>query len=358
MTDTGNEQGFTMPKTIDEALLILQADPPVLLKDQDGQVGNQKTKYADLVQANEKILSRLTGLGVLWKTKPTTMLLAGPNGSQDPRFVLDWTLLHVASGTFESGQYPLPGGANPMQNGSAITYARRYALIAVTNTVAEGMDDDGQGYRGRGGTMAQRATPVRQPAGEQQPTAQRAPAPQSKERARPVQQPDLPSAAGGLQGPPTGADPAANAPAEPHRGRGGLITEPMVRKLVMCVKDAGITGDDRLAFIADLVGRDLGSSKNLTFDEGRGLIDAFEKAKGSADPQSETATIYLRTTGNLPASAPAVAAATVRDQTRAAVLGDPNGAGAGDEPPWDEPQQGELMPEPHTPAAYRRGEGE
>jgi hypothetical protein len=129
----------------------------------------------------------------------------------------------------------------------------------------------------------------------------------------------------------------------------------MTRKLAITMKEAGLTdANDRGAFLSDLLGRPLKSSKELTFDEGRGLIDAFEKAKASQDPQSEAATIYLRTTGNVPATG---APATVRDQTRAAVLGDPNGAGSDDEPPWDEPQQGELMPEPHTPQ-YRRGEGE
>ena len=339
------EMGTTPePKNIDEALLLLQQDPPVLLKDQDGQVGNQKTKYADLVQANEKILSRLTALGVLWKTKPTTVMIPGPNGQQDPRFVLQYRLLHVASGTAEDGIYPLPAGANPMQNGSAITYARRYALIAVTNTVAEGMDDDGQGYRGRQG-MAQRAN-VRQE--QTRPTAQRSNAPAPRpERSAPTQQPDLPE----RPARPQQTDlPAGDA----IRGRGGLITEPMVRKLVMSMKEIALTGDARLPYVIELIGREIASSKDLTFDEGRGLIDAFEKAKGDEDPQSKAAEIYLRTTSGRgpeepaepprkttrPAARPAVTR-SVKEQTRAAVLGDPNGAGSDEEPPWED-QPGQL----------------
>ena len=58
------------PKDIDEALLMLQADPPVLVKDKKGQVGNQKTKYADLVQVNAVVLSRLNALGVAWVCCP------------------------------------------------------------------------------------------------------------------------------------------------------------------------------------------------------------------------------------------------------------------------------------------------
>jgi ERF superfamily len=324
------------PKNIDEALFILQQNPPVLLKDQDGQVGSQKTKYADLVQANERILSRLTALGVLWKTLPTTVMIKGPNGQEDPRFMLRYTLLHVESGTSEQGLYPLPAGANPMQNGSAITYARRYALIAATNTVAEGMDDDGQGYRGRQGGMAQRAN-VRQELTAPVAQRQQGPAPATRsERARPPAQPDLPAR-------PTPPAPTEQPSAEngPHRGRGGLITEPMARKLAIVMKECGLTdGNDRRSFLVDLVSRPLDTSKDLTFDEGRGLIDAFEKAKASQDPQSEAAAIYMRTTGEIPAAAPVAGPPSVAEQTRAAVVGTP--AGPDDRAPWDDEQQALL----------------
>jgi hypothetical protein len=314
------------PKNIDEALFILQQDPPVLIKDQDGQVGNQKTKYADLVQANEKILARLTALGVLWKTKPTTVMIAGPNGQQDARFVLDYRLLHVKSGTFEDGIYPLPAGANPMQNGSAITYARRYALIAVTNTVAEGMDDDGGGYRGREG-MAQRAN-VRQE--RSQSTAQRAAAPAAAprgERAQPAQRPTVPA-------PTSPAAPLGDA----VRGRGGLITEPMTRKLAITMKE--VIGDnpaDRKQFITDMIGREVATSKDLTFDEGRGLIDAFEKAKATEVPIANVIDIYRRTTGDAPPPAKATAARKTAPAGRSlqeSVTGTPPSPND-DAPPWE-----------------------
>jgi hypothetical protein len=272
------------PKDIHEALFALQQDPPVLVKDKEGQVGNQKTHYADLVQAYAVIFPRLNALGLLWITAPTLRMVPGPNGQEDPRFVLDWELRHVASETKIDGIYPLPAGANPMQNGSAISYAKRYAVMAATNTTAEGEDDDGAGYRGGRQGMAQRAN-VRQE--RTQPTAQRAAAPAPRaERARPAQQPALPV-------------PASPAPAGPARGRGGLITEPMTRKLAITMKQA--LGDDtamRKQYIVDMIGREVTTSKDLTFDEGRGLIDAFEKA--NQDPDTAAATvidIYRRTTG-------------------------------------------------------------
>jgi hypothetical protein len=32
------------PKSLDEAILILQSDPPVIVKNKTGQAGNQKTR--------------------------------------------------------------------------------------------------------------------------------------------------------------------------------------------------------------------------------------------------------------------------------------------------------------------------
>jgi hypothetical protein len=252
-------------KDVDAALFALQSDPPRLVKDQDGQVGNQKTKYADLIQANAVILPRLSMLGLLWITSPTLRMIDGPNGQQDPRFVLDWEMKHIPSGTSRKGTYPLPAGANPMQNGSAITYARRYALLAITNTVAEDDDDDGAGYGRRG--MAGRAT-ARAAANSQ--TVQRAGG--ATERARPPQQPPL--------------------PARETSARPGMITDPMTRKLAVTMADCGLTGDARLPFVIDLVGRQVTSSKELSFAEGRALIDAFEAAKGSEDPQSAAIEAY------------------------------------------------------------------
>lgn len=304
------------PKNIDHALLMLQADPPVLKKNRDGQVGNQRTKYADLIQAHEVILPKLFALGVLWWTAPTLRMIAGPNGQQDPRFVLDWELKHVASETKREGSYPLPAGANPMQNGSAITYARRYALLAATNAVAEEDDDDGQGYAGRRG-MAQRATARQEQRRPAAPTAQRAePAPRA-ERARPAQQPPLPEPPASGDGP-------------------RMISGDMVRKLVISMRAIGLDsrdGSDRKAVLVDMIGRDIASSKELTFEEGRAAIDAAEKAAKADNPLTAVIEIYHRTMGGGQA-APA-AGRTAREQTRDSVVGRP--AGPDDEPPpWDD----------------------
>lgn len=222
------------PKSLDEALLMLQSHPPVLVKDKKGQVGNQKTKYADLLQVNEVVLARLNGYGVLYACEPHLL--------DDGKFVLKYQLLHVASGTDRSGHYPLKLSDNPQSMGSAITYARRYALLAVTGIAAEDEDDDGQHANGR--ATAQRAQRQRQaPAAEG--TAQTA------QRSRP-----------------------ASGPALPGDDR---ITEPQMRKLQATFAEKGYTTpDDKKAFLVNVIGHELASTRELTKDEARKAIDRLE----------------------------------------------------------------------------------
>jgi hypothetical protein len=167
-------------ESLDDALLLLQADPPTLTKSKAGQVGNQKTKYADLVEVNKVVLARLNQLGVIWKCLPT---MAGE------RFVLRYTLTHVPSGEFQTGDYPL-NLSEPQKMGSAITYARRYALLAVTGIAAEDEDDDGDAasgrqYAQRGAQRPRQQRPADEPAeggrtaqrGAQRPAGARPPLP-------------------------------------------------------------------------------------------------------------------------------------------------------------------------------------
>lgn len=248
---------MTDPKNIDEALHVLQADLPVLTKDKDGQVGNQKTKYADLAQANEQVLSRLNALGVIWVCKPT---LLPPDYA---RFALDWELKHVASDTAKTGFYPIKGDT-PMQQGSAITYGRRYALLAVTGVVAENEDDDGGAASGQ--QYAQRATQQRVAArggGREQSggqTAQRA-----------AQRPR------GARPPLPGEDPNGPVGQDQHRHMHALWNE------------LGFGGDEnrdsRLTITAKIVGLpDLQSSADLTRAQADAVIAALRERKAAMVP--------------------------------------------------------------------------
>ncbi|HEY9373382.1 ERF family protein [Streptomyces sp.] len=241
---------MTEPKSLDEALCMLQADPPVLLKDKKGQVGNQKTKYADLVQVNAVVLSRLNALGVIYKTKPTLR-------AEDPKFVLAYSLKHVASGTEEAGEYPLKLSENPMQMGSAITYARRYVLLAITGIAAEDEDDDGQAAANRG-------------------TAQRS----QQQRRR-----------GSSSAPQEGAGVQRSAPPLP----GEAVTDPQIKKVVAMFGTIGWNDrDDRLRATSAIVGRPLGSATELTKSEAHGLIEALEKVAAEPDPAGRLTDIVAK----------------------------------------------------------------
>lgn len=131
--------------TLAAALAAFQAELPKLRKDEtakvrgegkDGQPVNYQYGYADLAQVVEAVMPVLGKHGLSFTSTPTM------SGNQ---FVLEYCLLHE-SGEERAGVWPLP---NPMQTkpqnlGSAITYARRYALMAVTGTFPDKEDDDGQ----------------------------------------------------------------------------------------------------------------------------------------------------------------------------------------------------------------------
>jgi hypothetical protein len=125
------------PANLDEAMAIFQANLPSITKDEKATVksdkGNYSYGYAGLDTVSEKVLRELGKLGVSWRCRPTV--------DESGKFVLAYRLKHVAEGE-ETGSWPLQGGT-PQQIGSAITYARRYALMAVTGVFPSNEDDDG-----------------------------------------------------------------------------------------------------------------------------------------------------------------------------------------------------------------------
>jgi hypothetical protein len=154
------------PQNVDEVILLLQSERPILTKSKTGQAGNRETKYADLVQVNEVVLKRLNAMDTIWSCRPH--LDTGVFG-------LHYSLKHVPSGTEITGIWPLKLSENPQQMGSATTYGRRYALLAVTGIVAEDEDDDGQ--------AAASTRVVRRAPQPKQPTAER---PATQRQSRPA----------------------------------------------------------------------------------------------------------------------------------------------------------------------------
>lgn len=127
-------------KSLAAALAAFQQELPKVNRDNQavipGKEGKQGYKYlyANLADVSAAVLPLLGKHGLSFSAKPTL--------TADGRFVLEYALRH-ASGEEDRGQWPLQSGSNPQATGSAITYARRYALQAVTGVAPDEDDDDG-----------------------------------------------------------------------------------------------------------------------------------------------------------------------------------------------------------------------
>lgn len=213
-----------------QALAKLQTRLPEIRKDQTANTGSYSYSYADLAQITRVLMPILGELGLSFTAKPTT--------TADGRFVLAYKLLHV-SGESEAGEYPLPTSGGPQAIGGAITYARRYCLCAVTGVAPE-EDDDGaaaqaedERNRNRNGRSEWRA-----PASNQ---------------------------------PPSGGDrPASN---------------PQLQKLHELFSQAEWTDKaDRLRAASVMVGRELGTAKELTRKEASTVIEKLQHITADPDP--------------------------------------------------------------------------
>jgi hypothetical protein len=132
------------------ALLAFQAEAPTLSKNAAGQVGSREYKYVDLHSIVEAITPLLAKHGLTWTTRPT-----GTHDAPTLTYELLWEgpATEVTEATARTGMLSeaiagemplyLPEHPTSQTLGSAITYARRYALAAVLNLVAD-EDDDGQ----------------------------------------------------------------------------------------------------------------------------------------------------------------------------------------------------------------------
>lgn len=92
-----------------------------------------RSKYADLGNVMDACLPALNEVGIA---------LIQPTGTDDHGNFVDTILIHGESGEQLSCRVPLILGKNDMQGfGSAVTYARRYGLMAMAGIAPE--DDDG-----------------------------------------------------------------------------------------------------------------------------------------------------------------------------------------------------------------------
>jgi hypothetical protein len=119
---------------LQQALQDFAAEAPKLRTNADGQIQNRIYRYVTLDGLLDDIAPLLLKHELLWVTKPTTDEHGQP--------ALRYTITHVPSGESDEDVLPLLGATDSQAFGSAITYARRYALVAYLN-LAPGEDDDG-----------------------------------------------------------------------------------------------------------------------------------------------------------------------------------------------------------------------
>lgn len=118
-----------------------------------------KNRYADLAAVIEATREALAANG---------LAITQVNEIRENGFVLLTTLMH-SSGQWMASEWPLPMAGRPQEQGSALTYARRYCWQSIAGIAAED-DDDAEGARvrnqtasaptnGKGRTKAERETP-------------------------------------------------------------------------------------------------------------------------------------------------------------------------------------------------------
>lgn len=105
-------------------------------KNRRGQARGGKYMYADLASVLDAVRGPLSenGIAIIQSVNAT------PDGAGS---CLVTSLIH-SSGESAESVYPLPKGAGAQEMGSAITYARRYSLCAMTGVVGEDDDDGAQ----------------------------------------------------------------------------------------------------------------------------------------------------------------------------------------------------------------------
>jgi len=135
------------------ALAKVQGELPKIPRNKNANYGT----YADLDSIHEAVFPILSSHGLAWTT-----LIGTDEAGND---VLNYRLIHVSGDTLEGSLRLRLTQDNMQQLGSAVTYARRYAICAVIGITAD-EDDDGNTASGRSadGKGETKSAPKRYPA--------------------------------------------------------------------------------------------------------------------------------------------------------------------------------------------------
>jgi hypothetical protein len=120
------------------ALRAARSEMPVLLKTETAKVqsqkGNYDYEYVDLAAVVENVDPVLARHGLVWTCKAS---------SNERGPTLKYRMAHAPTGESDGDEMPLfMAKADAQGQGSALTYARRYALVTYLNIVVDA-DDDG-----------------------------------------------------------------------------------------------------------------------------------------------------------------------------------------------------------------------
>lgn len=127
-----------------KALLAFQKDAPRLHKAAESQIGTRRYKYLDLTDAMEAIRPALNDQGVIVTQSLAFDAAVGLR-------TLDTSLVHAETGEKMQSWLVLPPTDDMQELGKAITYARRYSLVAMLGLVA---DEDTDGSAGESETAS------------------------------------------------------------------------------------------------------------------------------------------------------------------------------------------------------------
>ena len=147
--DEQDQEETQEPKTLSEALLEFQSRALKITKDATADIPTKtgpgyKYSYATLGKILEVVLPVLTELKLLWTTQPGRTVEGQP--------CLHYELEHVPSETrIRDEMLLMLKNGGPQDQGIAISYARRYALLAVLG-LAPDKDEDGAVGQPQGGT--------------------------------------------------------------------------------------------------------------------------------------------------------------------------------------------------------------
>jgi len=123
------------PNNLSKSLVKVQSEMRMIGKDGTAKAGSFSYSYATLPQVLTHVLPVLTKHGLAISQSIEVV---------DASMRLITKLLHE-SGESLTSSYLLPTGLDSQKMGSAITYARRYSLMAIVSLAAEDEDGDGAG---------------------------------------------------------------------------------------------------------------------------------------------------------------------------------------------------------------------